>query len=220
MLKVGEALDLYASFYATPADPAELLQRLGLNHKRETRFGKLSGGQKGRLSIALALIGRPQIAVLDELTTGLDPQARRDTWALIEEIRADGVTIVLVTHFMEEAERLCDRVALIDSGTVVALDTPDALSARTASEQRIRFRPSAPVDERVLTDLPGVRSVERHGDKLVISGTGDVLGAVVSSLASNGIVAEQLRVEQASLEDALVALVGHTPNSDDTKEAR
>jgi ABC-2 type transport system ATP-binding protein len=109
-LKVGEALELYASFYSEAADPDELLEVLGLADKRQTRFAKLSGGQKQRLSIALALIGNPRIAVLDELTTGLDPQARRDAWALIEAIRARGVTIVLVTHFMEEAERLCDRV--------------------------------------------------------------------------------------------------------------
>lgn len=208
-LKVGEALELYASFYPSPADPDQLLERLGLAGKRPTRFGKLSGGQKQRLSIALALIGSPQIAVLDELTTGLDPQARRDTWALIEEIRGSGVTIVLVTHFMEEAERLCDRVALIDSGRVVATGTPATLARGAGGEQRIRFRPSVPISEQVLTDLPDVLTVERHGEQLVVTGTDDALGAIVSVLARNGIVAEQLRVEQASLEDAFVALTNH-----------
>src|SRR5207248_9902116 len=107
-------------------------------------YAKLSGGQKQRLSIALALVPDPEIAVLDELTTGLDPQARRETWRLIEEVRARGVTVLLVTHLMEEAERLCDRVAVIDSGRLVALDTPAGPARRVTPEQRIRFRPSAP----------------------------------------------------------------------------
>ena len=115
---------------------------LGLAEKRDTRFGKLSGGQKQRLSIALALVGNPQVAVLDELTTGLDPQARRDTWELIEAVRDRGVTIVLVTHFMEEAERLCDRVALIDQGGSSRSTPRPALAQGVEAEQRIRFRPS------------------------------------------------------------------------------
>jgi ABC-2 type transport system ATP-binding protein len=128
-LKVWEALDLYGSFYPRPADWRPLMADVGLADKRDTPFGKLSGGQKQRLSIALALVGNPRIAVLDELTTGLDPQARRDTWNLIRSVRDRGVTVVLVTHFMDEAERLCDRLAVIDAGRVVALDTPAALIA-------------------------------------------------------------------------------------------
>jgi ABC-2 type transport system ATP-binding protein len=218
-LKVGEALDLYASFYSSPAETGELLDALGLGDKRETRFGKLSGGQKQRLSIALALIGRPRIAVLDELTTGLDPQARRDTWALIEEIRARGVTIVLVTHFMEEAERLCERVALIDEGRVVAIDAPDALArAAGGGVQRIRFRPSRSIGDELLAGVSEVRSVARRGAQLEVTGTGDVLGAVISALAREGIVAEQLRVEQTNLEDAFVALTGHNSNHDQNQE--
>ena len=119
-LRVSEALDLYASFYRTPADAGELVERLGLGDRRDTAFAKLSGGQKQRLSVALALIGSPKVAVLDELTTGLDPAARREVWGLISEIRNAGVTVLLVTHFMEEAERLCDRVAVIDNGRVIA----------------------------------------------------------------------------------------------------
>jgi ABC-2 type transport system ATP-binding protein len=211
-LRVGEALELYASFYPAPADPDELLGSLGLMDKRNTPFAKLSGGQKQRLSIALALIGRPLIAVLDELTTGLDPQARRDTWSLIGGMRDRGVTIVLVTHFMEEAERLCDRVALFDAGRVVAIDSPAALAEAAGGEQRIRFRPSVPVPEALLRELPGVTSVVQRGDQLVVTGGGDVLSAVVSALARNGIVAEQLRVDQASLEDAFVAFTGRDPN--------
>ncbi len=211
-LRVGEALDLYASFYPAPADPDELLEQLGLADKRSTPFGKLSGGQRQRVSIALALIGRPLIAVLDELTTGLDPQARRDTWSLISGMRDRGVTIVLVTHFMEEAERLSDRVALIDAGRVVAIDTPAALAESVGGEQRIHFRPSVPVPDGLLNDLPEVTSVTARADQLFVTGNGDVLGAVVSVLARSGIVAEQLRVDQASLEDAFVAFTGQHSN--------
>jgi ABC-2 type transport system ATP-binding protein len=211
-LRVGEALDLYASFYSAPADPGELLELLGLADQRDIRFGKLSGGQKQRLSIALALIGRPLIAVLDELTTGLDPQARRDTWSLITGMRDRGVTIVLVTHFMEEAERLADRVALIDAGRVVAIDTPAALAQAAGGEQRIHFRPSQPVPDGMLEELAEVRSVVRRGDQLVVSGGGDLLSAVVSVLARHGIVAEHLRVDQTSLEDAFVAFTGREHN--------
>jgi ABC-2 type transport system ATP-binding protein len=205
-LRVGEALDLYRSFYRAPADPRELMDALGLASKSATRYGKLSGGQKQRLSIALALIGNPRVAVLDELTTGLDPQARRDTWQLIEDVRSRGVTILLVTHFMEEAERLCDRIALIDTGRVVAVDTPTGLTERVTTEQRIRFRPSVPFDDRLLTELPDVTGVVHRGEVVTVTGNDNALNAVTSVLARNNIVAQGLRVEQASLEDAFVAL--------------
>ncbi len=156
-LRVDEALDLYSSFYRNPADWRSLIDLLGLTGKATTRFGKLSGGQKQRLSIALALVGTPQIAMIDELTTGLDPAARHETWELIEGVRDRGVTIVLVTHFMEEAERLCDRVALIDSGRVVAIDTPANLADGVETEQRIQFRPSVPLPTTdLLESLPDV----------------------------------------------------------------
>lgn len=212
-LKVREAIELYASFYKNPADGTRLLNELGLADKANSAYGKLSGGQKQRLSIALALIGSPEIAVLDELTTGLDPQARRDTWDLIEQIRDRGVTIVLVTHFMEEAERLCDRIAVIDSGRVVALDTPAGLVSRVSTEQTIRFRPSTPLDERLLEDLPEVTSVVRTGKSIVVTGTGNVLAAVTSLLARQQVIANDLRVEQASLDDAFVTLTGHSLHS-------
>ena len=208
-LRVIEAVDLYASFYPHPADGERLLETLGLGAKRDTRYAQLSGGQKQRLSVALALIGEPRIAVLDELTTGLDPQARREVWSLIEDIRAGGVTVVLVTHFLEEAERLCDRIAVIDDGRVVALDTPAALASQQAGEQRIRFRPSIALREGQLSSLRGVRSVERRGDQIVVTGTGDLLGSVIAELARSHIVAEELRVDQASLEDAFVSLTSH-----------
>jgi ABC-2 type transport system ATP-binding protein len=207
-LRVDEALKLYSSFYPRPADWRALLRDLGLADKAKTGYGKLSGGQQQRLSIALALIGSPRVAILDELTTGLDPQARRDTWDLIEGVRSRGVTIVLVTHFMEEAERLCDRLALIDAGRVVMVDTPAGLTERARIGQRIQFRPSRPMDDRLLTSLPGVSSVTRRGDLVIVDGNDDALNAVTTVLARNQIVAERLRVEQASLEDAFVELTG------------
>jgi ABC-2 type transport system ATP-binding protein len=210
-LAVDEALKLYSSFYRAPADWRQLMEVLGLAEKAKTRFDKLSGGQKQRLSIALALVGSPQVAVLDELTTGLDPQARRDTWDLIDAVRDRGVTIVLVTHFMEEAERLCDRVALIDAGRLVVVDSPAALAERVEVDQRIQFRPSVPLDDTLLTGLPEVTSVVHRGDVVVVTGNSNALAAVTSVLASHQIVAHQLRVEQASLEDAFLALTGrHT----------
>lgn len=207
-IRVGEALDLYASFYRDPADWRDLLDRLGLADRAGTEYRKLSGGQKQRVSIALALIGKPKIAVLDELTTGLDPQARRDTWSLVEQIRDSGVTVVLVTHFMEEAERLCDRIALIDEGKLVAVDTPAGLVARVDGEQRVRFRPTAPLDVALLEELPEVSQVEKHGPQLVVTGTGNLLHAVTSVLARNQIVAADLRIEQAGLDDAFIRLTG------------
>ena len=128
-LRVGEILDMYRSFYRHPADVSELTGALGLASRRGDFYRSLSGGQRQRLSVVLALIGQPRLAFLDEMTTGLDPRARRDVWELIERVRDRGMTIVLVSHFMEEAERLCDRVALIDRGRIVALDAPDRLAA-------------------------------------------------------------------------------------------
>jgi ABC-2 type transport system ATP-binding protein len=207
-LKVAEAMELYSSFYERPADWRRLLVELGLADRRDARYGKLSGGQRQRLSIALALVGNPELAILDELTTGLDPNARRDTWELIEQVRDRGVTVVLVTHYMEEAERLADRVAVIDGGRLVALDSPAALVSRTVTARQLRFRPSAPLDDRLLTDLPEVREVTRRGAWVFVTGTGDLLQAVTAVLARNHIVAADLRADQASLDDAFLALTG------------
>jgi ABC-2 type transport system ATP-binding protein len=126
-ITVAEAIDLYASFYPERADTEALLSRLGLTRQRDTRFRNLSGGQKQRLSIAIALVGRPRLVVFDELTTGLDPAARRESWSLVEELRRDGITVLLVTHYADEAERLCDRVAVISDGRVAACGRPDEL---------------------------------------------------------------------------------------------
>lgn len=213
-LKVGEALRLYSSFYERPADWRELLEVLGLGPQAGTRYGKLSGGQQQRLSIALALVGNPRVAILDELTTGLDPAARRDTWELIESVRDRGVTILLVTHFMAEAERLCDRVAVIDTGRVVALDTPAELTARLDVQQRIRFVPSVPIEDSLLADLPEVESVSRRGDEVLVVGGADALAAVAARLARQGVLAHRLRVEQPSLDDAFLAITGRDEMTD------
>jgi ABC-2 type transport system ATP-binding protein len=207
-LRVGEILDMYRSFYRQPADVSELIEVLGLAGKRKDYYKSLSGGQRQRLSIALALIGRPKIAVLDEMTTGLDPQARRDTWELIEGVRDRGVTILLVTHFMEEAERLCDRVALIDNGRVVALDTPARLAVQARGGKSVRFLPSAPFDDRLLRVLPEVTRVEREGAHIVVTGTGELVNAVVLALASAGVTARDVQLDSSNLEDAFVRLTG------------
>ncbi len=135
-IRVGEALELFASFYRAPADPARVLAQLGMAEHATQQYRRLSGGQKQRMSIALSLIGAPEVAVLDELTTGLDPHARRETWRLIEDIRDRGVTVLLVTHFMDEAERLCDRIAVVDGGRTVAVDTPAGLIRRAGGDDR------------------------------------------------------------------------------------
>ena len=205
-LTVREALELYASFHARPADWRPLAERLGLTGRLTTRFAKLSGGQKQRLFIALALIGNPRIVVLDELTTGLDPRARRDTWDLIEDIRANGVTVLLVTHFMEEAQRLCDRIAVIDKGRVAALDTPAGLIRRSAGATVISFTPSAPLDDRDLNALPALASVEHHDGRVTLSGTDETVSAVLTLLARLHITAHQLRVTEATLDDAFLDL--------------
>ncbi|CAM3326509.1 ABC transporter ATP-binding protein [Kibdelosporangium persicum] len=207
-MQVAEAMELYSSFYPNPADGGKLLDDLGLTSKRRTPFKKLSGGQQQRLAIALALVGNPEIAFLDELTTGLDPQARRDTWQLVEQIRDRGVTVVLVTHFMEEAERLCDRLALVDAGRVVALDTPAGLVSRVDGGLRLRFRASIQFDDRILTDLPEVTEVAHTTSQTVVTGHGNLLQAVSTTLAGRNVVPLDLRVEQTNLEDAFVALTG------------
>ncbi|WP_020131365.1 ABC transporter ATP-binding protein [Streptomyces sp. 303MFCol5.2] len=205
-LTVREALELYAAFYPSPPDWRPLAERLGLTPVLSTRFAKLSGGQKQRLFIALALVGDPRIVVLDELTTGLDPRARRDTWQLIEDVRAGGVTVLLVTHFMEEAQRLCDRIAVIDKGRVAALDTPAGLIRRSAGATVITFTPSAPLDEGALNTLPALASVEHKDGRITLTGTDETVNAVITLLARNRITAHQLRVLDATLDEAFLDL--------------
>jgi ABC-2 type transport system ATP-binding protein len=209
-LKVREALDMYASFYPHPADWRELLERWGLSGQSRTRFGQLSGGQKQRLFIALALVGNPELVFLDELTAGLDPGARRATWDLIRAVRAVGVTVVLVSHFMDEVEELCDRVAILERGRIAALDTPAGLVDSAGGEYRVRFRPMAPLDEQSLVLMPGVVSVTRHGTQVDVTGTGDFASAVTAELARRQVIVADLRIEGRSLDSAYVALTGRS----------
>ncbi|WP_157250536.1 ABC transporter ATP-binding protein [Nonomuraea typhae] len=208
-LKVWEALDLYASFYARPRDWRELLEEWGLADKRDARFGKLSGGQKQRLFIALALVGNPRVAFLDELTTGLDPLARRTTWELIKRIKANGVTVVLVSHFMDEVEELCDRVAVFDRGRVVAVDTPAGL---VGGEHQMRFTLMTDGDVSGLEAVPGVAEVSRTGNRVVVTGRGDFATAVTAQLARQHVLVSDLRIDKRTLDDAFTALTGRSFN--------
>ena len=204
-LRVGEAVRLFASFYPNPLNPDGLLESLGIKDHENSAFKTLSGGQKQRLSIALALVGRPKIAILDELTTGLDPEARRETWDLIEGIRRRGTTVILVTHFMDEAERLCDRLALINHGALAVLDTPEAIAA-TAGGTRVRFVPSQQVDDKTLLAIPGVALVERKERYVTVVGNGDLAPSVLNSLAKIGVSVSELEARKGSLDDAFVEL--------------
>ncbi|MGI5493682.1 ABC transporter ATP-binding protein [Microtetraspora malaysiensis] len=215
-LKVWEALDLYASFYANPRNWRELLEEWGLADKRNARFGKLSGGQKQRLFIALALVGNPRVAFLDELTTGLDPQARRTTWELIKQVRASGVTVVLVSHFMDEVEELCDRVAVFDRGKIVAIDTPAGLVDGIDAEHQMRFTLMAgdtAGDMVELGGLPGVTGVTRTANRVVVTGRGDFATAVTAELARHHVLVSDLRIDKRTLDDAFVALTGRSFDS-------
>jgi ABC-2 type transport system ATP-binding protein len=204
-LRVGEAVRLFASFYSNPLDPDQLLESLGIKQFANSSFKSLSGGQKQRLSIALALVGNPRLAILDELTTGLDPEARRETWGLIERMRDRGVTVILVTHFMDEAEKLCDRLALINHGIVIALDTPEAIAA-SAGGSRVRFVPSQPVDEQTLRAIPGVNEIERKERYVTVTGTGDLAGSLINALAAIGVRVSEIDARSGNLEDAFIKL--------------
>jgi ABC-2 type transport system ATP-binding protein len=208
-LRVAEALDLFASFYEHRADAGELLDILGLTEKRSSAFDKLSGGQKQRLFIALALINRPKVVFFDELTTGLDPQARRSMWDLVRQIREQGCTVFLTTHFMEEAERLCDRVLIIDRGQIVALDTPEAMIRSLGAENRLVFTLPENQAAPALTDLPQVQRVEQFGERVVVYGHGErFASSVVYALEDAGVDFLDLRTEQPSLEDVFLSLTG------------
>ncbi|MGD0709042.1 MAG: ABC transporter ATP-binding protein, partial [Anaerolineaceae bacterium] len=211
-MKVWEALDLYASFYPKVVDWKELLVDIGLDEKRNTPFAKLSGGQKQRLFIALALLPDPQLIFLDELTTGLDPQARHTIWGLISDVRARGKTIILTTHFMEEAEHLCDRIAILDHGKIVALDTPDALVQKLGTETRITFRIDGVLPSEFNKFLPSGCRIEIDGEEVSIYGKNEInaplVSEVVRQLSELGVPFRDLRTEQPNLEDVFLSLTG------------
>ena len=208
-LKVGEAMDLFSSFYdrALPWEP--LLEQMGLDEKRDASVSKLSGGQRQRLHIALSLLNDPELVFFDELTTGLDPQARRAMWDLVRSVRERGKTVFLTTHFMEEAERLCDRVAIMDSGRIVALDTPERLISAMGGSSRLLVWVDGHLDEDAIRALDPVERVEAEDDHLVIYGKGPrLVSTVVYALESQGVYLRDLRTLQASLEDVFLAMTG------------
>jgi ABC-2 type transport system ATP-binding protein len=209
-IKVWEALDLFAALAPRPHDWRELLEQWGLEQQCNSSFAGLSGGQRQRLFIALAFVNRPELVFLDEMTTGLDPSARRETWRLIETIRERGTTVVLVTHFMDEAERLCDRIGVVLSGRLVAVDTPAELARSHGGETRVRFSHGAG-DLDWLYSTDGVESVRRDGPSFEVAGRGPLVVHVAAGLAAHGILPEDLSVEQPTLEDAFLALTEQEP---------
>jgi len=214
-LKVWEALDLYASFYSHTLDWQMLLDELGLVEKHNTYFRKLSGGQKQRLFIALALLNDPQLVFLDELTTGLDPQARHRIWELVQEVRERGKTVFLTTHYMEEAERLCDRVAILDHGQIVVMDTPSNLISSLGIGERVIFQVDAGNAPEALEALPRAAHIEILGSKIIVHGQHNgsngyipLVSDVVNTLTAGSVRFSDLRTEHPNLEDVFLTLTG------------
>lgn len=204
-----EAVRLFATFYPAPNDPDEMLSLVGLDDAAGTRYRRLSGGQKQRLSLALALIGRPELVFLDEATAGMDPQARRLTWNMIRSLRDSGVTVLLTTHYLEEAERLADRVAIIDAGRLIKIGTPSDLAG--VETGGVRLRTAVPVDLEILRQLPTAVSVHRNGDGLVEFETSDapqLLVEITGRLRDEGVQILELRVGSGSLEELFLRLTG------------
>jgi len=206
-MRVWEAVDLFASLSPRAVDPDALLAEWGLTDKRTAAFASLSGGQRQRLFIALALVNRPDVVFLDEMTTGLDPAARRASWSLIEAVRDRGTTVVLVSHFMDEAERLCDRLAVINDHRVVALDTPQGLIARYAPEVQVMFHTDQ-ADLSWLSSVPYVESFDVRGTTATVTGRGAVLAHVGAALVARGLEPDDLRVRRPTLEDVFMRIVG------------
>jgi ABC-2 type transport system ATP-binding protein len=211
-IKVWEAVHLWASLYRKqPADGDRLLDQLGLADKRNAWFMTLSGGQKQRLFIALALVNDPDVVFLDELTTGLDPQSRRTIWDLVRGIRARGKTVFLTTHLMEEAERLCDRVAIIDHGRIIDIDTPVRLVARHCPERTIEMATDAPDAEAHFRRVPGVDAVDRSDVRITVRGRGeDLVTDVIECLSENRIRVTDFRTVLPTLEDVFLTVTGHS----------
>ncbi len=207
-IKVWEALDLFASVTPDALDWRTLLEQWGIAEKRKASFGSLSGGQRQRLFIALALVNNPGVVFLDEMTTGLDPAARRVAWELIRAIRERGTTVVLVTHFMDEAENLCDRLAIVNRGKIIATDTPQGLITRHTSEVRVIFS-SEKTDLPWLEKIPGAKRVTARGQRVEVEGGGPLLALVAAALVEHGIIPTDLRVEKPTLEDVFLKLTGH-----------
>jgi ABC-2 type transport system ATP-binding protein len=211
-IKVWEAVDLWASLYKKkPADAERLLDQLGLADKRDAWFMNLSGGQKQRLFIALALINDPEVVFLDELTTGLDPQARRAIWDLVRGIRERGKTVFLTTHLMEEAERLCDRVAIIERGRIIDIDTPQRLVDRHCPERTVVLATDDLTAEERFRAIPRIESVVRSDMQFTIRGRGeDLVTEVIHCLSENRMRVTDFRMIVPNLEDVFLKLTGHS----------
>lgn len=205
-ITVAEALVLWSSFYDDPRPWRELADRLGLTPHLNQRFAALSGGQQQRISIALALVGRPRVVILDELTTGLDPRARQEVWQLVRDVRDEGATVLLVTHAMEEAEHLCDRIAIIDAGRVRALDTPDGLIAGATQATTTSFDPSQAVDLEALRAVEGVASVRTRGHRVVVDGSEGSALPLLAELTAQGVTPLRLRIAEGTLASAYLDL--------------
>jgi ABC-2 type transport system ATP-binding protein len=206
-IKVWEALDLFASLTPGSIDWQKLMEQWGLAEKRKSSFSNLSGGQRQRLFVALALVNKPELVFLDEMTTGLDPAARHTAWDLIRAIREQGTTVLLVTHFMDEAEQLCDRLAIVDHGRIVATDTPQGLITTYADKIKVIFSTDVE-DLSWLEVLPQVSSITRRGQRVEVEGNGPVLAVVAAELAGHGILPADLRTEQPTLEDVFLTITG------------
>ncbi|MEO8910293.1 MAG: ABC transporter ATP-binding protein [Gemmatimonadaceae bacterium] len=211
-IKVWEAMHLWASLYRKPSSVGDqLLEQLGLVEKRNAWFMTLSGGQKQRLFIALALINDPEVVFLDELTTGLDPQARRVIWELVRDIRARGKTVFLTTHLMEEAERLCDRVSIIENGRIIDMDQPQRLVDKYCPERSVTLATTDTNAAECLDRIPGVESVKRQDSRYTIRGLGDrFVTDVIRCLSENHITVTDFRTEMPNLEDVFLKLTGHS----------
>jgi len=210
-LTVRETVRLFRSFYERGREPEEVIALVQLEEKTRARVGSLSGGQKQRLALACALVGDPQLLFLDEPTTGLDPQARRQLWELIGELRAGGRTIVLTTHYMEEAERLCDRVAIVDHGRAIALGTPRTLVQSLGADHVVEFAlGDAPIDAERLSRLEGVRSVRSNNGSwsLTVAELHVALPAILAEVERRGATLAELRTHSATLDDVFVSLTG------------
>jgi ABC-2 type transport system ATP-binding protein len=206
-IKVWEALHLFSALARTYVDEAKLVHQWGLGAKRNATFASLSGGQRQRLLVALALVSQPRMVFLDEMTTGLDPNARREVWELVEQVRRDGATVVLVTHFMDEAQRLCDRMAVLAGGRVVASGTPAQVIDRYGGLTKVRFRvPSGPTLPD-LDRLPGVNSVRVQDGRVEIRGSGAFLVSLGHALATAGLTDVELDIDRPTLEDAYLSLI-------------
>jgi ABC-2 type transport system ATP-binding protein len=209
-LKVIEALRLFASFYRRHRNPEELLKRFGLKEKRNTFYNQLSGGQKQRLALAMALVNDPKVLFFDEPTAGLDPQVRREIYDIIEELRREKKTIVMTTHYIEEAERLCDRVAIVDHGTVIALGTPRELKERSGDKTRLEVRLARPEPQEILKNLEGVSDCRLLGESYILQckRPPQAIVSLVKYLESTGNELVSLEIATPSLEDVFIELTG------------